>query len=472
MAGVGSLVLASDYNGVQQKISNVLGTGAPLGGPSNGHGYGITPASGTVAGYDVITAAQWNDLLSDVNKAYTHQNGRSFPGYQLVAKGDLITYSNLAKVSDYIDGCLIDYLKRAPNQTSVGQFVDAQDVRNKTWGFGDSSVDSEYTISFSSAQDMNYYFNQGGTFSLVGIAAMREYRVQADKTSVDEGSTVTFSLTAQGVPDGTSVAWTVTGVSSNDLSDASLTGSFVVGQTQTVTFTALANKKPDNDRTIQFSLDSGVSSATCKINDTSRVLNKVTKLYSQDSSSVISRNADLSTTNGSGLTWVVVCFRYGAGDGTGTPGAPTVGGTALTKRAEVATNYKDDGSRTVIWASPVTNTGTAVPFSFSPYGGGYSNSVTAVYKVEGVPSSAAVGTTTKTGFFVGTFTVTGLPTYGCTFVAGTSAKSGGKSVFGAPTDDALAAPGIGGVPLNQTTSLTFSAPDKQSVAVLWLPFTT
>jgi hypothetical protein len=346
MVEVGSLVLASDYNGVQQKISNVLGTGAPLGGPSNGHGYGITPASGTVTDQVTITAAQWNNLLSDVNKAYTHQNGRSFPGFALVSVGDLVTYDKLNLADRYADDCQTNYLNRATNQSRPEQFSSAGDIRTQAWGFGDSSVESEYIVSFSSAQDMNYYFNQGGTFSLVGVADLRNYRVQANKASVDEGSTVTFSLATQNVPADTVVPWTVTGVTSTDLSGASLTGTFIVGQTESVTFTVFANEVTDGDRSIMFALDSGQSMIGVPINDTSKSrLTSELRLFPGSPQIVWGQTATI-TIEPEVCALAVLCIGAGGGGGsTSDPGQDAGSGGGAGGWA--ASTYLIQGKRVV-----------------------------------------------------------------------------------------------------------------------------
>jgi hypothetical protein len=68
---VGSRATTADYNNVQTSISNILGVGT---GTS---GYGQTLASAQVSPGAVITAAQWNNLRSDLARARMHQTGNA-----------------------------------------------------------------------------------------------------------------------------------------------------------------------------------------------------------------------------------------------------------------------------------------------------------------------------------------------------------------------------------------------------------
>lgn len=54
------------------------------------------------------------------------------------------------------------------------------------------------------------------------------YTLGADKTYVNEGDTVTFTLVTTGIPNGTSIPYTITGVQSSDVIGGALTGNFVV----------------------------------------------------------------------------------------------------------------------------------------------------------------------------------------------------------------------------------------------------
>jgi hypothetical protein len=69
MAGVGTVVLASDYNGIQTKISGVLGVG------SGNTGYNQTVTSAQIGSTDPIRATHWSTLRYDILRARQHQTG-------------------------------------------------------------------------------------------------------------------------------------------------------------------------------------------------------------------------------------------------------------------------------------------------------------------------------------------------------------------------------------------------------------
>ena len=69
MAGFGTSIIATDYNAIQSKISNILGTG------SADYGYGQALASSQVARNNKITVTQWNNLRNDLLKSRQHQTG-------------------------------------------------------------------------------------------------------------------------------------------------------------------------------------------------------------------------------------------------------------------------------------------------------------------------------------------------------------------------------------------------------------
>jgi hypothetical protein len=96
------------------------------------------------------------------------------------------------------------------------------------------------------------------------------YLVTSSAAAVNEGGTVTFTLTTTNVADATTVPYTITGVTSADLSAASLTGNFTVASnTATVTFTLAADGVTEGAETILLALDNTYDNHTVTINDTS-----------------------------------------------------------------------------------------------------------------------------------------------------------------------------------------------------------
>jgi len=105
----------------------------------------------------------------------------------------------------------------------------------------------------------------------VNVAAT--YSVTASTGVVDEGGTVTFTLTTTDVANGTVIPYTITGVTSADINGASLTGNFPAINTNTasVTFTITADVLTEGTEIMNLALTNIVGvSASVIINDTSQ----------------------------------------------------------------------------------------------------------------------------------------------------------------------------------------------------------
>ena len=100
-------------------------------------------------------------------------------------------------------------------------------------------------------------------------AVMVNYTLSCNYSAVNEGGSVIISLATTGVSAGTSVPYTITGVTSADLGGASLTGNFVVGTTDSVTLNITADSSTEGTETLQLALDNGNSSKSVTINDSS-----------------------------------------------------------------------------------------------------------------------------------------------------------------------------------------------------------
>mgnify|MGYP001305750131 CR=1 FL=1 len=100
----------------------------------------------------------------------------------------------------------------------------------------------------------------------------KTYNISSSKANVDEGDSVTFTLTTTNVDGGTNVPYTITGITSADLSGSALTGNFnVVGQTAAVTVNIDADTTTEGQETMTIDLDDVVCSpVSVIINDTSQ----------------------------------------------------------------------------------------------------------------------------------------------------------------------------------------------------------
>jgi hypothetical protein len=95
------------------------------------------------------------------------------------------------------------------------------------------------------------------------------YTLTRDVSSVDEGDTVTFTLGGTGLTNGTVVPYTATGIDANALAAGALSGNFIVGTTNSITFTPKLNQTTYGARTLKVFLDNKGVSASCIVNNIS-----------------------------------------------------------------------------------------------------------------------------------------------------------------------------------------------------------
>ena len=95
------------------------------------------------------------------------------------------------------------------------------------------------------------------------------YILNRSSEFANEGTNFTITLVTANVSAGTTVPYTITGVSSADIGGASLTGNFVTGTTDDVIFNVTADATTENQETFNLALDNGEDSITVTINDTS-----------------------------------------------------------------------------------------------------------------------------------------------------------------------------------------------------------
>lgn len=126
------------------------------------------------------------------------------------------------------------------------------------------------------------------------------YGLVTSAASVNEGESFTITLTAENVANGTLVGYTITGVDSSDIGNAELTGTFEIGTTQQIVYTASEDSFTDGPETFQMSLDGTSTVVEVAIGDTS--LSPIVPSYSLGSTSTSvneggSFTITLSTTN-------------------------------------------------------------------------------------------------------------------------------------------------------------------------------
>ena len=120
----------------------------------------------------------------------------------------------------------------------------------------------EYTEAF------NLSLDNGEAETSIILVDDTSYILSAPE-SVNEGESIVIDLLTEGVPNGTLVPYTITGVSSEDIGGVSLTGNFIVGTTDLITLNVTEDALTEGDETLTLTLDNGQDTIDVTIVDTS-----------------------------------------------------------------------------------------------------------------------------------------------------------------------------------------------------------
>ena len=145
----GDTITAADYNTFANNVNAVIGTG------SGAKGYGLSEITTLSAGA-TITAAQWNSLLSGLQKAANHQGTTLTNASNTVTTGgNILPLSNLAA-----DVTLIDTNADTADASnlSTGQ-AGISSSRTDSWS---GTITHTFTVNFGSQNAARHFFNSGG----------------------------------------------------------------------------------------------------------------------------------------------------------------------------------------------------------------------------------------------------------------------------------------------------------------------
>ncbi len=120
------------------------------------------------------------------------------------------------------------------------------------------------------------------------------YTLASNKTSVNEGETITFTLSTTMLDTGTVVPWTVTGISAADLSSGSMTGAFVTDSAgkATTTFVLTNDSLTEGTESMVLSLNGRSEFKEVDILDTSNAPTYAVNIYdSPVNGSIVTSNA-------------------------------------------------------------------------------------------------------------------------------------------------------------------------------------
>jgi subtilisin-like proprotein convertase family protein len=188
---------------------------------------------------NVLMGMRGNDILYGMDGNDTLDGGT---GNDVLDGGSGIDYA--VYYADKYSDCTITY-----NGTSYF-------IKTKTQGT-DTLKNIEY-LTFSDK-----------TYDLRTFIALPTYTLTPTKTNFDEGGTAVFNLVTANVTAGTTLAYTIYGISSTDVTSGILTGSTVVGSDgkSTISIGIAADKLTEGAETLTISILGNSASVT--INDTS-----------------------------------------------------------------------------------------------------------------------------------------------------------------------------------------------------------
>ena len=161
---------------------------------------------------------------------------------------------------DVIDGGLgIDYASY-----SADKYVDCTITYN-----GVSYSIQTKTQGTDTLKNIEYLIFSDKTYDLSTFNAPPTYNLTAAKTNYDEGSSAVFNLATTKVSAGTSLSYTISGVSSGDLTSGVLSGTTLVGSDgkSIITIGISADKQTEGPETLTISIFGNSASVT--VNDTS-----------------------------------------------------------------------------------------------------------------------------------------------------------------------------------------------------------
>jgi hypothetical protein len=154
MAGLNTAVLATDYNTIQSKINNILGSG------SGDYGYGQTVTSSQVARTNRITVAQWNALRNDLLKARNHQTNVNESALLTIASTTIrIKEADRLAYGTFADIVTTNRLVSPPSDQA--SLTTLQTVtRTAPWA---TTISHQVTVAFLSENDSRFFFNSGSS---------------------------------------------------------------------------------------------------------------------------------------------------------------------------------------------------------------------------------------------------------------------------------------------------------------------
>ena len=220
-------------------------------------------------GTDIMSA------MSTTNAFSATASNNPYPGNSAFLINN-ITGTSMA--SPQVAGMLALWLQLNPSATPA-QALAFVNSTAKTAQISDTASTVDYSDRRSLLGSPNRYlfnkFNSSvqlriGSAEVVTTYAAATYTLSTSTAAANEGQTFTITLTTTNVANATNIPYTITGVTTADISGTSLTGSFTVSSnTASTSFTLAEDNLTEGSETFLLSLNGVSESQAVTINDTS-----------------------------------------------------------------------------------------------------------------------------------------------------------------------------------------------------------
>lgn len=150
------------------------------------------------------------------------------------------------------------------NVSLTGNFVEGSDVSRTYNILNDFTTEGTETMVF----EIGPVGDPHDSISItINDTSVETYTLSATDTAITEFGNTTVTLTTQGVPNGTSLPYTITGIQSGDITQT-LTGSFTINSnTDELLIEPIFDNNIDGPETLTLSLDNGKDSIDITINE-------------------------------------------------------------------------------------------------------------------------------------------------------------------------------------------------------------
>ena len=195
----GDTITAAQYNDLQSRVSNIMGTG------SGQSGYGQALASAQVSTGNTVTATQMDNLRTDINKAHNHQSGTS-SGIGNIAVGQVIgadaSGTSVGSLTQTTEG-YNDYDAAVTAITTNKFLIDSGEgtlesvtssSRNTNWQV---ELQHVFTLDFTNANNARFFFNSGSDIRIsLALTGQSGSKSNTWSTLLSNIGTVTFNHTS------------------------------------------------------------------------------------------------------------------------------------------------------------------------------------------------------------------------------------------------------------------------------------